>query len=82
MKINNKKVITNGKFAYDGCHKIYILEDDEDEKKAIEYGYGILHLKDLEWIWGISCGLRFINNWKLDKTYVAQCEEAEFDYET
>ena len=27
MKINGKEVITNGKFAYDTCHKIYILED-------------------------------------------------------
>lgn len=34
MKINNVEVVGN-KFAYDGCHKIYIIEDMEDEQKAM-----------------------------------------------
>ena len=29
------------KIAYDGCHKIYICEDDEDLKEAKEIGYQI-----------------------------------------
>lgn len=30
MKINNKEVIGK-QFAYDGCHKIYIIEDLQDK---------------------------------------------------
>ena len=81
MKINNKKVITNGKFAYDTCHKIYVIEDSDDEKMAIEYGYHILDIRDIEDTYWSSCDLRFIHNWKLTETYVSQFEEAEFDYE-
>ena len=29
----------NNKIAFDGCHKIYICESDEDLKEAKEYGY-------------------------------------------
>lgn len=29
MKINGKEVLGT-KFAYDGCHRIYIIEDDKD----------------------------------------------------
>lgn len=80
MQINGKKVITNGKFAYDGCHKIYILEDKQDEEDAIEYGYGIWFMSFLEETYNNSCDLRFIRNWKLDKAYVNQFEDARFEY--
>ena len=33
MKINNVEVIGN-RFAYDGCHKIYVIENQEDEQKS------------------------------------------------
>lgn len=57
--------------AWDTCHKIYILMDDEQVAKVIEYGYGddILYSSDLtpeemyntleDW-YANSCGLRFI----------------------
>ena len=38
MKINNIAVIGK-KVAFDDCHKIYIIEDEEDLKKAKKYGY-------------------------------------------
>lgn len=79
VKINGIKVITNGKFAYNGCHKIYIIEDKEDEQKAIEYGYSILPISKLKITYDKSCSLKFINNWKLNKTYVGQFEEALFE---
>lgn len=81
MKINNKKVKTNGLFAYDGCHKIYILESEQDRQAAIDNGYTILLMEELEETYNTSCPLRFINNWKLDTTYVSQCETAEFSNE-
>lgn len=34
----------NNKIAFDGCHKIYICENDEDLKEAKEYGYQIHEL--------------------------------------
>lgn len=79
MTINNREVKTNGHFAFDGCHKIYILEDEQDEQEAIEYGYSILDIKHLKNTFDESCEFRFINNWKsaIDP-YVAQFENATF----
>lgn len=77
MKINGIEVKGN-KFAYDGCHKIYVIEDVEDEKMAKD-GYKIYPIEALEEIYRRSCSLRFIHNWKLTKTYVAQFEEAIFE---
>lgn len=78
MKINNVEVVGN-KFAYDGCHKIYIIEDEQDEQKAHECGYKILEISQLVNTYKYSCELRFIHNWKLTKTYVAQFENATFE---
>ena len=74
MKVNSKEIKGKG-IAYDGCHKIYILEDENDEKEAYDMGYELYVLDILEKIYNNSCSLRFINNWKLDKCYVAQGEE-------
>ena len=43
MKINGKEILGK-EFAFDGCHKIYIIEDDDDKKMAIEYGYIIKNI--------------------------------------
>lgn len=79
MKINNKEVIGD-KFAYDGCHKIYIIEDEKDREDAEEYDYQIFDLKDIQNVYENSCELKFISNWKLDKRYVNQFEDAIFEY--
>lgn len=78
MKINNVEVVGN-KFAYDGCHKIYIIEDEQDEQKARECDYKILEISQLVKTYKYSCELRFIHNWKFTKTYVAQFENATFE---
>ena len=81
MKIRVKdevKEIVGNKIAFDDCHKIYIIEDEEDEEQARSYDYDIYDISMLEEIWNKSCGLRFISNWKLDKRYVNQFEEVEF----
>lgn len=54
-------------FAWDGCHKIYILENQEELVEAKNVGYEILDIKNLETAWEESCELRFINFWNLDK---------------
>lgn len=76
MFINDVEVKTDKDlFAYDGCHKIYIIEDDNDLRDAQETGYDILHIQELENTYNTSCPLRFISNWKLSKRYVKQCED-------
>lgn len=73
MKINNLEVKPT-LFAYDGCHKIYLLESENDKNEATEAGYEIMRIAELEKVWNNSCGLRFISNWSLTTTYVAQDE--------
>lgn len=79
-KENQKKytITSDSKVAYDGCHKIYICEDEEDVKEAIEIGYEIHEISELEKLYNISCQLVFISNWKLSIHYVPQFSEAEF----
>lgn len=79
MKINGQKV-TAQKFAYDTCHKIYLLETEAETEEAIGFGYDIYRIERLQEVWDKSCGLRFIRYWDLDKTaIVRQFENAEFE---
>jgi hypothetical protein len=60
--------------AWDGCHKIYVLMDDEQVKKMVDYGYAYDYvlsadnftdeeLLDQVQRWFIdSCGLRFVES--------------------
>lgn len=64
---------TEAKFyAYDGCHKIYMVEDESDFMEAIETGYNVKRIEDLRNDWKNSCPLKFIHNWKLNKDYIPQ----------
>lgn len=75
LKINDK-IIDSNHFAYNGCHKIYLLEGLEQIREAQELGYEIYWITDLEDIWNKSCPLRFIEKWDLSETIVEQGEEA------
>lgn len=77
MKINGQTVVGKS-FAYDGCHKIYLVENQAELEDAAATGYSIYPVSVLEEAYEDSCSLRFISNWKLDKQYVPQFEEAEF----
>jgi hypothetical protein len=77
MKINDIN-ITAKKFAFDGCHKIYLLESRKDETEARAIGYEILPIEQLQDAYDGSCGLRFISNWQLTTNFVHQFEDAEF----
>lgn len=74
MKINGQEVSAK-EFAYDGCHKIYLIENEQDRVMALEYEYDLYPISELSNKWYNSCDLRFINNWSLTKTYVEQFEE-------
>ena len=64
MKINQNE-ITADHFAYEGCHKIYLIENQNDFEDARSSGYGIYPIRQLEQTYEDSCDLRFISNWGL-----------------
>jgi len=70
--------VTGQTFAYDGCHKIYVCESPSDEAEASAGGYSILPIEQLEETYRDSCGLEFISNWSLTKSFVGQFKEARF----
>lgn len=79
VKVMARKVngveITAKEFVWDGCHKIYLINSDDDRKKAEEMGYSpLIPIEQLQDVYESSCGLRFINNWSLT-TVVGQFEE-------
>jgi hypothetical protein len=76
MKKINGIEVNAKRFAYDGCHKIYLLNDKESEKDAKELGYDIYSIKYLIDCFLNSCPLRFINFWNENfDTIVSQGEE-------
>ena len=78
MKINNIEISAKH-FAYDGCHKIYLIETMEQYWDAQSSEYTVLHISKLKKTFEDSCGLRFISSWDLSKSNIVdQCEEAEF----
>ena len=77
-KINGVKV-TSKEFAYDGSHKIYLIDTDKERETAMEYGYNIYPIQNLKGIYILSGSLRFINSFDLKMTYVGQFEKANFE---
>lgn len=83
IKINGKEVkvnetVANTKFAYEWCHKIYICETPEEEKRMAELGYELIPLSEIEKVYSGSCDLKFISNSDLTTDYAEQCKEAIF----
>lgn len=82
MIINNIEVIGK-EFIYDGCHKIYIVEDQEDREIAYRDGYidsDFYPIEEIESVFNNSCSLRFISNVSLTRRYADQFEKADFNY--
>jgi hypothetical protein len=79
----NGEPVTAAEFAWDGCHKIYLINSLEDRERMVGLGYGegeseILPIDELPEVWEESCGLRFISGCGPDYTcYVEQFEDAE-----
>jgi len=51
-------------FAFDGCHKIYLIDSVSAEKEMEGYGYSsrdTFPISKLPWAWEKSCFLRFIS---------------------
>ena len=75
----NGQIITAIGFAFDGCHKFYLLENDADCKKMVGLDYNIYLIEGLPEAWLFSCQLRFIDSADLKKCYVHQGEPAYFE---
>lgn len=69
MKINGQK-ITAEQFAYDGCHKIYLINTAKDKKELTGLGYKLFPIKELEETFKKSCSLRFISNADLQGEHI------------
>ena len=67
INIQNLKENNYLLFAYDGCHKIYLIENKDEIKEATEYGYELLPIRLLKETYENSCELKFINFWNLSK---------------
>lgn len=83
-ELENEYEVDAELFVFDGCHKIYLVED-EDDIKSVKEMWGenekLYKIDELPRIWNESCPLRFISNWKLTQQYVRQCYDAEFEFE-
>ena len=79
MKKINGIQVTSKEFAYDGCHKIYLISNDKEKNLAVEYGYAILDVGLLKETFDNSCSLKFIDSLDLKVTYVKQFEKANFE---
>lgn len=74
IEINGFKFETKAKeFAYDNCHKFYIIQTKRDRSHALDLGYDLYPMEKLASMFRDSCPLRFIQTWKL-KTVVPQFE--------
>ena len=70
--------ITAYAFGFDGCHKFYLVENEEDQHMLEELGYTIYKIEDLPREWAGSCPLRFIDSADLERVFVHQFTPAEF----
>lgn len=72
-------------YAFDGCHKFYLLSDKKEYEAAEKCGYNIYPINTLQAQFRNSCPLRFISLWNLEdpeSTIVIQGEYGSSPYES
>ena len=78
MTINGHKIKAK-LFAWDTCHKIYLINTRIDKKTYLEYEYNLFPISELEEAYKSSCSLRFISNGDLQgENIVDQFAKAVF----
>ena len=71
--------------AWDGCHKIYFLEDQGRVDEAVQFGYDLYPATELRELITSSCGLVFVSRWGHDNDdfehawNIDQCTEEIYD---
>lgn len=71
--------------AYDNCHKIYLITDNNEADEAKSYGYELQPVENLPAIWESACPLRFIEFWDVENlkgNIVPQCRDAEIQVDS
>lgn len=63
IKLNNKPIEAAIAFAFDGCHKVYLLKGPNDIRDALRYDYTIYPISELEETFSMTCSLRFVSWW-------------------
>jgi len=76
VEINDTRIWAD-EFAWDGCHKLYIVTDQESRDQLEGYGYDFFPINELKECWDSSCGLRFISDASLNCNYISQSHEGE-----
>ena len=76
VRVNGTKVWTD-EFAWDECHKIYLVTDQVSRNKLEGYGYEFFPINKLKDVWDDSCSLRFISDASLSQSYISQFEEED-----
>ena len=77
LRINGEDIPATH-FAYDGCHKIYLIFTDADRREMEGCGYdasSIYPVSELPTVWEQTCFLRFINSADLRQTFVEQGDD-------
>lgn len=79
LLINGKVVKGATHFAYDGCHKIYLIRTTTEFADMLGAGYGqddIFPVSQLPQAWEDSCALKFISPADLKgPDFIGQCDE-------
>lgn len=77
----NGKHIDATEFAYDGCHKVYLIDTPELRTQMEGYGYepeDFHPVSELPAVWDSTCFLRFISWGDLrNDDLIAQGEDAD-----
>jgi len=53
--------------AFDGCHKLYLVDGPGEVSDARANGYDLYPAKEIRALVNRSCGLVFVNAWNLGK---------------
>ena len=86
MLLINSKEVHAQEFAWDGCHKIYLITSPKERELMESYGYGedeseILHISHLPMVWEESCSLKFISMADLSvPNLINQFEDGTVEY--
>lgn len=77
VKINDIE-IKQKQFVFDGCHKIYLVDESDladCESKGYDLKKDLFPIDQIAKVFWNTCSLRFIETWKDYKHIVPQCEE-------
>ena len=84
MRSINGIIVHAKYFAFDGCHKFYLLHDNSERSTMVMRSVGwedddFYPIEELPMYWDMACPLKFISSSDLTTTFAGQFEEAYFE---